>query len=439
MTTTQTLSEIEVPIGVGPVSEMKLPATRSYQGGRTHYEITTSVFGMLALVDKPDPTRPIPEDPDNRVVQEGRARQFGEYLISNKDWICPPLVERIDPGECRFEVVAEFPDGTAWGWLSVPMNIAKRIIDGQHRALGTFIGQEVLQNQVSHYRQLVAMAQRNGEDPATVAAHQRELDKWLEIRDRLSGEHLSLTLVETDQHGHRQIFVDVNRNAKGVNPDLTAVLDTRSVVNRIAHELFEHPLLKGRVETGAKARISRNNSNFVGANTVAELTHAVLVGRGRMSKAREAKFAADESLCTRQVWEFLDAITAAFEPLRQLADEKVTAPYLRSVSLLGSQTMLRVLGIVWHDLREGDPDNGVSRWGQGEIEAYFKKLEPHMELDEWEVDGMKERGIAPSNTLWMDTGAFVPEGKAPHARGGSLGSLADVMVGWARDGMPDGK
>jgi hypothetical protein len=170
-----------------------------------------------------------------------------------------------------------------------------------------------------------------------------------------------------------------------------------------------------------------------------DIVHGVLIGRGRISRAREATFAADESGHTKQVINFLDAVMASFDDLRRLAedDPNVTAPYLRKTTLLGSATMLRVLAIVWHELRQGDPDNGIPAKGAGEIEAFYKELAPRMDLDEWEVDGTKEQGVKPDNAFWMSTGAFMPGAKAPNAQNSAISDIADALVKWAREGLPE--
>ena len=45
-------------------------------------------------------------------------------------------------------------------------------------------------------------------------------------------------------------------------------------------------------------------------------------------------------------------------------------------------------------------------------------------------------GMPLDNDLWMKTKAFLPGSKAPQARQGTISSLANQMVVWARTGVP---
>ena len=179
------------------------------------------------------------------------------------------------------------------------------------------------------------------------------------------------------------------------------------------------------------------------------MVHGVHVGSGRVGKQKELEIAKDEAAATRKVADFLDALLASFDDLRLVLDGDIEPLELRDESLLGSATMIRVLAIVWHDLREGDKAAGIKPMPAREVEAFFKQLEPHMRVFE-DVLVVDERGqpvlnqktgeqefkhgIPLGEPLWMPTDAFIPGTKAPQARAGSIRSLADAMIRWARKG-----
>lgn len=227
-----------------------------------------------------------------------------------------------------------------------------------------------------------------------------------------------------------------------MNPDFTVVLDERSVVNRIAVDIAnQHPLLKDRVETGQSKRISKNSLEFVGAKTVADIARSVFVGSGRVGKKKEADMAKAEDKYLGDVSDFLDSLVASFADLQDLTAGGVEAPELRQESVLGSSTMLRVLAIVWHELRA--TDGSEKQMPVGKIEEFFRELDGHMRpfaeiKDTNPTTGEAETkyGMPLDNDLWMKTKAFLPGSKAPQARQGTISSLANQMVVWARTGVP---
>ncbi|MCI0426282.1 MAG: hypothetical protein L0Z47_10650 [Actinobacteria bacterium] len=444
MSLESTIDTSSVPVDVGVSRTVEIPATRYRQGDRTFYSVTLSVADLIKVLELPDPHKPLE---DNRVVQETRARAFGlEYLLRDDDrhgWICPPMIVRADPGELAVaNVIHEFGNGTAWVVLQVSMTLAWRILDGQHRALGFDIAIKHCTERIRDLRDAIRKSESNGQPAEATAALRKELDSFEHKLRSVGDSHVSTTLVEASRDAGKQMFVDIARNAKGVNPDFTTVLDQRSVVHRIAMELAgSHPLLKDRVEHGQRARMSKTNPNLLGAKAVADIVHGVLVGSGRVGRRKEMEIARNESASAKRVSEFLDTLVAGFEDLRLVASGELEPVALREESLLGSATMLRVLAVVWHDLR--DPDDGAKPTPVGEIEEFFRSLAPFMrafhdvEITD-PVTGATEtqRGIAPDDPLWMPTNAFRPGAKAPGATQGAIKDLSRAMIRWARSGSP---
>ncbi len=128
-----------------------------------------------------------------------------------------------------------------------------------------------------------------------------------------------------------------------------------------------------------------------------------------------------------RVEQFLDVLVAAFDDLRDIADNRLSPLELRERSMLGSVTMLRVLAAVYHDLTKSDPSSGQRAWSRADVEDFFRRLTPHL----------RRIPVTRRDRFWLDIEAFVPGGTAPIARQGSTKKLVSAMAGWARNGLPD--
>lgn len=418
------IATAEVPVGLGFQAEVELPATRYRQGDLPMYDVIVNVPALTRAVRMPDPAVPLD---DNRIVSEPRARRFGiEYVldVSGKHgWICPPLTVRINPGDVKVkQVVAEFADGSAWVVLTLPAALLWQILDGQHRALGFSKAIEQGHRDIAKLREHIKLAVGNGTPPKHIRESEQKLTELEGRLHKIETSHVSVTMMVATSDQGRQAFVDIARNAVGVNPDFTVVLDQRSPVHRIAMDVAEtHPLLVDRVESGQAGRISRTSPKLMGAKTVADIVHASLVGSGRVSKRLHDEISREETRYKAKVVEFFDSLVAGFTTMQDIIDESTSPETVRRTSLLGSSTMLRVLAIVWHDLRE----QGISA---GSIERFWNDLAPKMTIG--------PNGIEDTDGVWMPTGAFLPGSAAPQARQGSVTGLASAIRGWYPGSIP---
>jgi len=161
-----------------------------------------------------------------------------------------------------------FEDGTAWGVLNIRLDLLTEIVllDGQHRTLGVFMALEIINERIARLRETISKLREQIADPVAIRDQEKRLDDDLRTRKRLSDEHISMDIAEVSEGQAKQMFGDINNNAKGVNPDYTTLLDQRDVVNRIAVQLIEtHVLLQDRVETGQSTRMTSANANLLGA------------------------------------------------------------------------------------------------------------------------------------------------------------------------------
>ena len=424
-----TLEEVDLgglPPGLGSARPVELAATRYQQGGRTQYHIAVPVAEMARLiVQRPDPNRPLP---GNRKVDAKRANDFAKYILTNDDWVSPAIIVRVPKHEVHFTSKAEFEDGTAWGVLAIPLDVLTEIVllDGQHRTLGIFDALEMINDRIKRLRETISGLKEQIADPVAIRSEEKRLEADIHIRKRLSDEHISIDIAEVGENQAKQMFGDINNNAKGVNPDFKAFLDQRDIVNRIAVEVMEsHVLLQDRVEVGQSGKMTPGNENFIGVKGVADISRAVLVGTGRVGARVEDEIKRGMAENVKRVSQFLDVLVAAFDDLRDLAENRLTPKDLRARTMLGSSTMLRVLAATYHQLTRFD-DAGHKAWSRSQVEDFFHDLSPLLE----------RIPIAENDKIWIDTGAFLVGSSAPIARQGTIKTLVDVFVGWAESGLP---
>jgi hypothetical protein len=389
------------------------------------YSLDLSLAAVAALLPKPDPSNPTP---GNRKVDPKHAQDFAGYVREKKDWISPALILRA-PDIFNFEKQAEV-GGSEFGILSVPRMARTdlRILDGQHRILGIHLALEDMGRELEKARQEVNSARRD--DPNTVDHWEGVVKTLLLQRDRFGRERISVQIVlEDEEKGYKQMFVDIAENAKGITKTIQVRFDDRKVVNRALIRVIQHPLLDGRVEDQLD-RVKKDDQ-LLAAKHVAEIIRAVAVGLGgRISRRKEEELDEDELVSVTD--RFFGVLINAFPEFQDIAGGKLEPGALRGSdghgSLLGSATMLRVLAGSYHELAEPTPVRGEptpSSMSDDEIVNFLIELRPYM-------------GVPVTSRLWLDTEIFDAGARAPRARGGDIRRLADQIIEWARHGLPAG-
>ncbi|AEF43152.1 DNA sulfur modification protein DndB [Hoyosella subflava] len=407
-----------------PISSSTYLAMRTVQGGRVVYSTRVPLLDLPTILPVPDPNV---VDKDNRKVDRNHAKQFGKYLDDKEEWLAPALLAR-DNGGCVFENVQGSDDV---GYLTVPWAIGGvaclSTIDGQHRVLGVDLEKRRITSDIA----LVDRSMARKISAERMEKLQADREKLVAQIGRLKREYVGLDIyVELDPIKHRQMFVDVADNAKGISSAVRARFDNYKVANRTLGDVMEHPLLKGWVDP-EQDRMTQRNPNLLGAKHVADITRAVVAGAGgRISKKAESTLTDAEVI--EQVKDFLDVLSNAFVDFATLTEadpvadrerwddgkgELTTAQKLRRKSLLGSVGMLRVLGGVFHDLRSGDPDTA----DLGDVTMFFKRLDRHMAAPVTET------------SVWRTSNAsddFEPNASAPIMRTQNIVHLVNAIVGW---------
>jgi hypothetical protein len=412
----------DLPASLGAVRPLELPATRYLQGRRQMYNVVVTLAQLTQLIVKrPDPNVPID---GNRRVDARRALAFARYIQEKDRWVSPAIIVRAPSGNVTFNPAKQFDDGTAWGVLSIPVQLLMdvQVLDGQHRTLGIFNALDEVNEKISRARETQADASRL-EDADAAGRKEAQIQELVRLRDKIANEHISIDLAVVGSTEAKEMFVDINNNAKGVNQDFTTYLDRREIVNVIAGELMEkHPLLVNRVEIGQNARMSPGNPNLMGAKGVADIVRAVHVGaNGRIGARVEDEMRKNERASIQRVERFLDLMVDSFKDVEEVFEGLLSPIELREKSMLGSVPMWRVFAAVYRELTaktEAHPEP----FTRTEVQQFFESLQPEL----------RQIPVTDPDSFWMSTGAFRNGASAPIASAGSFASLTTALLRRAR-------
>lgn len=394
----------------GYETDVRLFATRYKQGGRTVYSLVLSPRQVVNLFPIPDPTQ---TTEGNRRIRTQHARDFARYFRDHPEWVAPGILLRT-PEPFDFDV-SESIGETNFGYLSFPRRKISDIFisDGQHRILGFAYAEEDIEIELDKAKSAIAGARQAGDVGAETVAKERLalVESW---KKRMESERVSVEIyVESNPKKYKQMFFDIADNALGITASVKSRFDSKKVVNRSLEDVFEHPLLRGKVDLELD-RVRGDSPFLISARNAAEVVRAALVGLdGRVSKIQEREL--DEKDVAKNAETFLDLAVESFPELKQVMLGTLAPKDLRKSSLLGSVLVLRALAGVYHDLKN-------RAWTDEMIEEYFRRLAPHM--------------AAPvtADSVWMTKIRNSPyeEGAvAPRARRQDLKALKDALLYWA--------
>lgn len=406
--------ELATPQVTGYDPNIVLFATRYKQGGRTGYTLNLTPEEIRSLIGRPDPKV---ATVGNRMITETHAADFARYVHEFDEWVSPAILLRTPyPFEftSRFEV-----SSLEVGTITIPrQEVADiQIVDGQHRILGFFILQDLLRSELDKARSQKAAARRQDEDGSLEAAANARINDLQKIAARMTNERITVDIIVVeDVKAYRQIFFDIADNQKGITGSVKARFDSRQVVNRALEHILTHPLLENRVDLeGDRAR--GDTPYLFGAKHVAEITRTVTVGLdGRVSKLQNESW--NELEVAKNTNRYLDILVESFPPLQALIYGQSVPGALRKTSLLGSVIIQRILAGTYYDLKE------KSAWTDDMVEAFFKKLAPHLE------------GPVYPGSIWLDEvqpGIFVDGAMGPSGKRQDIKTLKETVVGWAID------
>lgn len=426
-----------------PDYEDKVPvhAFRGMRGERLVYTVRLTIAMALDLMPKPDPNVPFP---NNRPLVVKHSKEFGDYWERNPSgWGCPAgLVSiRQDFPQSDWTHGAN-GNGMTVVQVRLPRDLPNmsEILDMQHRIFGWHLKRAELSERLRKAQDYLNNA-RAVEDDRAIAEAESQITYLRHHLDRMKKETITIEIMVLSESEHRNLFAQIADKAMTINASQIADYDSTQQINNLAHTLADnHPLLAGRVDwvhTSVADTVKRSNPSLIAGATLVNILRPFATGSivGRITEARNTELEAELPSLYRRVTDFFDVLAAAFEPLGGVLAGTATPSDVRSESMLGSRTMLRVLAAVYHRLTtDRDGRRAIKPlMTRDEVLVFFKALAPLMELP-------LER-----NSVWFTTGAFPPlpedDGadlpRAPLSRQQDLKKLVDALVLWATTEIPN--
>jgi hypothetical protein len=398
------------------MNSIKAIAQKMEHGATVSFITALSITDLLELLDIPDPNKPFE---DNRRVNKRHAMEFGDYWESQRNgWISPPLL--LDT-----ELVIEYEyiqhlEAQSTVLINIPSSKKRdvSILDGQHRVLGWFLKQNDL-----HSRQNEANGTYNravfANDLILKLAAEDELRKIEYSLNRMRNEKVGITLISGLQRKqHQQFFVDIAKNALGINKTVQGKFDATSIVNRVSLELAQsHPLLSEKIDM-EKTKCNGSNPNFLSLVNVTDIVRHIGFGLNARVTAKREDLYEDNDLY-KVTNRFFDLMLKNVEILQELRNNEISALWIRENSLLGSGTIWRCLAGAFHETSVIDEDSRLSI-----DSAEYKSFEKFVQM--FALDSK-----LPISQKWFATELFPTKmSAAPTSRSQDLMDLVNLFQLW---------
>lgn len=391
--------------------------------GSTEYLFAIPINLTLELLEIPDPARPFA---DNRRVNKKHAMDFGNYWERHaNEWVVPPIL--LDTSEeLDFREIKKDGDQKSLVELILPLDHkhSLRILDGQHRILGWYLKKLDLDARLSEatsaYNKAVIAS-------ATIDKNiiQNEIDNVNIHLNRLKNEQVSINLIDSlTAKQHQQFFVDIAKNALGINKTVQAKFDSASIINRVSQELIKtHPLFAGRIDM-EKTSCSGANLNLLTVVNVSDIARHVCFGVNRMVTAkRENNYQDLDLINTINI--FLDLMVKNVPQLQRIIDGRILPPEFREKYMLGSGTIWRCLaGAFYEACVIINDDEGSIELDETQVRKFAKM-----------ISMFSENMQLPISSQWFATTLFpIKRSKAPSSRAQDLEAMVGLLTAWTRNG-----
>lgn len=406
-------------------------ALKGSRGGTVVYTIQVPIGLALDMFPTPDPNIKFP---NNRKIKVSHAEGFGKYWEKTPEgWGCPAglLSVRNDFGQ-KWQPSGQ-GNAVSVGVLNLPrsLQIDSEILDIQHRLYGWYLKRQELQNRLNRVREDLRAAREQGEKDL-IKYFEKQVDEIHATLERFNSETITVEIQVLTEVQHRILFGMIADKALPITASQIADFDTSNPLNHAAHVAAEHDLLSGRIDweaTNAKDTARRVNPNVISGAALVNIVRAIVANQlsGRLSERREQELAANEAKYVGRVTQFFDVLCEAFPEVNAVKENKKSPADLRSTSLLGSPTILRVLAGAYASLTAETNARGQKvnpRMTPAQVGEFFAKLAPFMD-------------IPVTNQGWLETGNFPPTGpglpdvNAPSSRNQDLKALAKKIEEWA--------
>jgi hypothetical protein len=242
---------------------------------------------------------------------------------------------------------------------------------------------------------------------------------------RLQNEQVSINLIDSlNPKMHQQFFVDIAKNALGINKTVQAKFDSSSIINRVTQNIIKgHPLLQGRIDL-EKTSCSGTNPNLLTVVNISDITRHTCFGVNRMVTARRESNYQDAVLETN-VRRFLDIMVKNVPQLQMVMSGNLSAPNFREEYMLGSGTIWRCLAGAYYEACVIVNDL------EGTIEVDLSQVRKFEKF----ISNFADQMTLPISREWFATTLFpIKRSKAPSSRAQDLDAMVWLMTAWTRNG-----
>jgi DGQHR domain-containing protein len=389
------------------------------RGDSANYLFAISIEVALSLLEIPDPAFPFP---DNRRVNKKHAMDFGNYWEKQVDnWIVPPLL--LDcTSELKTSALEIAGNDSELVKLSLPLEPSGtlRILDGQHRILGWYLKRLELgsriQDETTNYNKAIIAGDSQS---ARIATDQ--INYATEQRKRFRGELVAINLVDSlSAERHQQFFVDIAKNALGINKTVQAKFDSASIINRVTRDLIErNELLADKVDL-EKTTCSGSNTNLLTVVNVSDVVRHLCFGiNSRVTSKKENRYKDEDLYGVCDV--FFDSMIDGFPQLKKIKSGHMSPLELRKNYLLGSGTIWRCLAGAFYEACVIRDDE------LGSIEVDMRRRKRFVDF----LSEMSNEMEYPISRKWFGTQLFPNrDSKAPSSRLQDLDTMVELMTAW---------
>jgi DGQHR domain-containing protein len=417
-------------------------ALRMKRSGKYVFTFSLPLAQVPDLLPEPKADEPFA---DNRVINEVKAKKFGEYWLNNPvAWAVPPLL--ID---CQTDLNfnSDFIISNSkveLGRLELP-NDAKhllQILDGQHRIKGWYLIQSYLIKERVKALEILNQQKRTG-NQVEIDEAEKQLSQIKNNLDRLADESVTIELIAgLSRREHRDFFVTINSNQSGVNKSETIRLDSVGISAIISKELAAgHPLLLDRIEERLPSAKGSSPYFISLANLNEIIRHVMYSIKGRNTDSKLT----DQDRATELATIFFDVLENNVPEFQKMINGELTPKELRKKSLWNSPTILRGLAGAFFNLVVAN-NKGESNWNKMvEIKQDFKPSESGLKLfidlvknldnSVMALELNKENKLVIKNGNWFKTGVVESyPSAAPSSKKQGLKGLSDLFSKWAVSG-----
>jgi|688.fasta_scaffold180803_1 hypothetical protein len=418
-------------------------ALRMQRSGKSVYTFSLPLAQVSDLLPEPKASEP---EVDQRMLNEVRAKKFGEYWLKNQvAWAVPPLL--IDcPNDLIFN--SEFAISNSKveiGRLELPMDAKHllRILDGQHRIKGWYEIQKYLVKERAKALEILAQQRRSG-NQVEIQEAENNLKQIENDLDRLANESVTIELIANlDRKDHRAFFVTINSTQAGVNKSERIRLDAVGISSLISQEIAAgHPLLMEKIEQRLPSA-KGSSSYFISLANLNEIVRHIMYsikGRNTDSKLTDLNIATDMTVM------FFDVLQNNVPEYQKMISGEITPKELRRTSLWNSPTILRGLAGAFFNLVIAN-NKGENGWNKMvEIKQDFKfsesglklftELVKNLDKSVMALEANKENKLVIKNGKWFTTGVVESYPAAsPSSKKQGLKGLSDLFSKWAVSGQ----